>query len=391
MDPVIPSSDYKAEFTQGPVKAAITATGAKENSLLMVPVEKLVVPAGLNVRIHDDDYEARIDEVCTSIIENGFYRHMPLPGYAAQEGSAEAKQSLIYITGGFTRLAAVKRAIEQGTPIEAVPVVLKPNGTSMLDLNFALANDNTGAPLNPYEKGIIVKRALGYGADEALIARKMNVSGQYVKDLLYLHSLPMATQQMVIKRQIGAGHAIKMSRQHGQAEALKIMQEAMAEAGAAEGEGEPESAGAAQPAARRVTPRQTRAAAGTATTGTGVKERLTVAMAAIDYAIALPGDGIDFLNRWRKEDADALAEVMATLQPAAKPLTKKAQADAKRKEKADAKAAAEAEKAAKKAAAAKKKADAERKKADRAAATAAATGTAAAKSGNSKDASDIDL
>lgn len=385
MEPVIPSSEFKDEFTQGAVKAAISATGAKAEQLLMVPVEKLVVPAGLNVRIHDDDYEARIDEVCTSIMENGFYKHMPLPGYAAQEGTAEAKQSFIYVTGGFTRLAGVKRAIEKGTPIEAVPVVLKPNGTSMLDLTYALANDNTGAPLKPYEKGIIIKRLLGYGADEPTIARKLDVTEQYVKDLLYLHSLPMAIQQMVIRKQIGAGHAIKMGKEHGPAEALKIMQAALAEAGAVEGADEPESLGAPRAPAPRVTPRQTRAASAAGATGRApnVKDQLTVTLAAIDYAIALPGDGIEFLARWRKEEADALAEVMATLQPAAKPPTKKALAEEKRKKKEADKAAALKAKAEKKAAAEKKKTDAAAKKAAKAA--------AAAGNGATNDASDIGL
>src|SRR5712691_7059613 len=124
-----PSADFDIEFTQGGVKAAIAKTGAKQRDLLMVPIGELTIVAGLNVRIHDAEYEAHIEEIKTSIIENGFYQHFPLAGYAGKEGDL----TLIYVTGGFTRLEAAKRAIKEGAAIEALPVVLKPSGTSMLD------------------------------------------------------------------------------------------------------------------------------------------------------------------------------------------------------------------------------------------------------------------
>lgn len=378
MDLVIPATKYDTEFVQGVADKAKKEAGAKGDGLLMVPVEKLVVPAGLNVRIHDAEYDARIDEVTDSIIENGFYKHMPLPVYIGKEGD----QNFYYVTGGFTRLAAVKRAIEKGTPIESVPVVVHPPGTSMLDLNYRIANDNTGAPLKPYEKGIIVKRAINYGQDEPTIARKLGVNVQYVKDLLYLHSLPQATQALVINGRLAAGAAIKISRELGPAEALKAFETS---AGTAPDAGNG-SAGTPAPASR-VTPRTARAAAGG---GSGQKPptpkaQLAVALAAIDYALALPGDNMEFLSRWRKGEKDAVAEVYATV----KPPTKKEQKAKAKAEREAAKKKADAEKAKKKAEReAKAKENAEKKAAKDAEKAKKAAEAAAA---NAKSGADIGL
>lgn len=297
-----PSADFHVELIQGGAKAAMRQAGVKTRDLLMVPIDQIKIVAGLNVRIHDEDYEAHIEEIKESIIENGFYQHFPLPGYVGTEGD----QTFIYLVGGFTRFEAAKRAIAAGTPIEALPMVLKPPGTSMLDLTIAIDQDNTGAPLRPYERAVLVKRAIGYGADEATIAQKMNISEQYVRDLLYLLGLPHAVQQMVANRQISAGHAIVTARAHG-ADATRVLQEAQGVSPAGDGTvGRPELlTGLPAPATGtgRVTPRQTRGA----TSGKAILSKKII-LAAIDYAITLP-DGIDFLTRWRKGEADAIAEL----------------------------------------------------------------------------------
>lgn len=379
MDTIVPSTEYTSEFSQGSAEKAKKEAGAKGDGLLMVPVEKLVVPGGFNVRIHDAEYEARVEEIADSIIENGFYRHMPLPVFVGKEGTDKDALNFYYVTGGFTRLAGVKRAIDKGTPIEAVPCVPHPPGTSMVDLTYRLANDNTGNPLSPYEKGIIVKRQVGYGQDVPTIARKMGVSEQYVNNLLYLHGLPQATQALVINGRISAKTAIELSRQLGPAEALKSFETAVAEGAPPEGDGEPEGSTGTTAAPRQVTPRQARAAGGNgASKAATPKQQLAVALAAIDYSLALPGDNMDFLSRWRKGEKEATAEVYATL----KPPTKKEQTAARVKERAAAKAKAEKEKAERKAAREKKAKETAEKKAGRekaAAAKAAAAG--AAKSG----------
>lgn len=363
----VPAADFHVELVQGGMKAAITETGAKSRDLLMVPVDQIKIVAGLNVRIHDDDYEEHVEEIKNSIIENGFYQHFPLSGYAGKEGD----QTFIYCTGGFTRLEAAKRAIKAGAPIEALPVVLKPPGTSMLDLTLALAMDNTGKPLKPYERAIVVKRMVGYGAEPDAIASKMGISGQYVTDLLYMLGLPNAIQQMIIKDQVSAGHAVVMARKHG-AEATKVLQAAITPAAGANG---------ATPPAGRATP---------GTTGSGPKSTpKKVYISAIVYALALP-DGLDWLKRWHEGEADAVAELTATLAKPARRTKEQVAADkaAKAKAKAAAKTAKEKAKAAAKAAGKggkggrKSNATKAAEAAAAAAAAARATAAAAAASGN---------
>jgi ParB-like chromosome segregation protein Spo0J len=303
----LPSPDFHVELVQGGMKAAMASTGAKSRDLLMVPVDQIKIIAGLNIRIHDDDYEAHTEEIKESIIENGFYLHFPLSGYAGKEG----EETFIYLTGGFTRFEAAKRAIKAGAPIEALPMVLKPNGTSMQDLTVALAQDNTGSPLKPYERAIIIKRLVGYGMDEETIAQKMQISGQYVKDMLFALGLPNTVQQMIVNGQVSMGHAVATARKHG-ANAIKVLQEA-------------EGTDATSAAAKRITPKQTR----TAAAGNTIVPKKTL-IAAIDYAISLP-DGIEFLTRWRKAEADALDELTTFMkQPKARKNAKKAKASGKK-------------------------------------------------------------
>lgn len=316
MQTIIPSDEYKTEFVPGSVKAAISASGATGNDLLMVPIDQLVAPAGFNVRVQNEAREERIEEITDSILANGFFKHMPLKGYAGKEGDI----SFIYITGGFTRLEAAKRAIKRGAPIERLPVVLAPPGTSMIDLTFGLFTDNTGQPLKPYERGTVVKRLLSFGVELKVIAERMALGVGYINELLYLHSLPSAITQMVISDKVSAGHACHLAHEKGPAEAAKVLAEALAASDEELRDDSPEAAVVdGSGTAGRVTPKRTR------TTAAGPSKKIV--FAAIDYAIALPGDGIEFLSRWRKGEKDALAEVEATLKkPKAAKKPKKAKA-----------------------------------------------------------------
>lgn len=296
----VPSTDFNIEMTQGGMKAAIKESGATTRDLLMVPVDKLKIVAGLNVRIHDDEYEAHIERIKKSIVENGFYQHFPLSGYASKEGD----NTFIFVVGGFTRLEAAKRAIVEGTPIEALPVVLKPAGTSMADLMLALDIDNSGAPLRPYERAIVIKRLIGYGETEETVSAKMGLSGEHVKNLLYMMGLPNGLRQQVISGRASATHVIQLARKIGPSEALKAF-----EASAPPATETPPANGAASTTGR-VTPRNTAAAAGRAKPI--AKKTL---FSAIDYALALPSNGIKWLGLWRKGDDDAVKELAAYKPP----------------------------------------------------------------------------
>ncbi len=220
MAQVIPSAEFNTEIVPGVAKAALAAAGAKaeNNGLFMVPVDVLRVIEGFNVRVTGTkDYEAGIAELANSILQEGFYKDKPLVGYVGKDGDAD----VIYLTDGYRRLEAVKRAIASGAKeIERVPVIVKPSTTNMVDLTVALAK--TGTPLTPYEMAIIVKRLAGYGVDEGQIALRLGVTKRYVSDLQVLLSAPTKVRSLVMDGKVSATLAIQAMREDASTAADKL-------------------------------------------------------------------------------------------------------------------------------------------------------------------------
>lgn len=327
-----PSAEFLPQFNQGGIKAAIKDAGAKSRDLLMVPIDNIKVIPGLNVRIHDEVYESHIEELKESIKDNGFLQHHPLAGYAGKEGVGDDTITFIYLTGGFTRYEAAQRANTEGAGIEELPVVLHKPGTNMVDLTVALDADNRTERLRPYEKAIVAKRLIGYGQEEATVAEKLKVSGQYIKDLLFMLSLPQAVQNMVIDGSTTVHTAVTVARKHGATGALAILKGAT---------GTAEEGGGADPATPVVRATVGRVAASQAGASDIIPKGHYIA--AIGYAVDMPGDGLDFLRRWLKGEKDAVKELAATLTKEGKAATRKAKRE---KEKAIEKAKAAAKKAA---------------------------------------------
>lgn len=357
----IPTTDYKTEFPASTAAAAQKSTGAAVANLLMVPIDRLVAPADFNVRVHTPAYEAHVEDIAKSIAKDGFFQHFPLAGYSGKEG----EETFIYITDGFTRFAAAKRAVERGVAIERLPVVLRAPGTSTIDLTVGLVKNNTGVQLTPYERSIVAKRLVNLGLTEDDIANRLDYSKQYVVDLLHMQTLPMPLHQLVISGKCSLNTAVRTHRQHG-AQTMAVLTEAInASAGTPNGDAA-EGASAGSPAAGRATPTNTR------TKGKVIGKNTYIA--AIKYTIGIPVEpavAIDFLKRWLNGDKDAVAELKTmekevlkknrkpkgkTEAAKAKEAAKAAMKVVKDAERAAAKAAKDAEKAAAKAAAAKAKA-----------------------------------
>ena len=300
------------EMTQGGAKAAIAQASAKSRDLWMVPIDQIRANPAFNVRVHDADYEAHIESIAESIIENGFYQNFPLSGFAAKEGD----ETHIVLVGGFTRYEAAKRAIKRGATLEGLPVVLKPPGTSMIDLHFALVNDNTGSPLKPYERAVVAKRLIGYGSDVATIARRMNVTEKYVNDLLFLTGLPQPVQQMVATGQFAASYVIGVAREHGGA-TTAVLQDTIA----ARGDPLPASAGEADVDPLTAPAVDTDPLAAPERPGRRLhRDPFTkkTYINAINYALVLPslgGNGLKWLRAWVKRDPEAVNELAAYKPP----------------------------------------------------------------------------
>ncbi|WP_295986417.1 hypothetical protein [uncultured Variovorax sp.] len=197
------------DLTPGNVKAAMRAVEAKSSDLWKVKPQDVRVIEGFNVRTEDAEYLEHIAQIKKSIKENGFRQDKPLTGYVAKEG-VDIVSDVIYLTDGHTRLRAVLELIAEGTPIEVLPVIVTPAGTSMADLCVGLVTSNSGKALRPHEIAEVCKRLTGYGLEEEEIASRLGKSEPYIRDLLRLAGAGKSIKAMVAAGQVNAANAIKV-------------------------------------------------------------------------------------------------------------------------------------------------------------------------------------
>lgn len=307
----IPAEDYRHEFVPGSAKDALKAAGARNARMHTVPLDSLVIDENFNVRIKDADYYKRVERIKESIIENGFYENQALSGYAAvHEG-----KNIIYVTAGFTRLEAAKRAVAMGAPLEGLPVVLARTGTNMVDLTVALDTDNTGTPLSPIERAAVAKRLQAFNLSDAQIARRLGYSKAYINNLLYLISLPAEMRELVTRDKIAAMYVVSKARELGPTEALRVIREGLEQEPVPEplddDEVDPEDAPSAiyTPRGRKQGKQAGNISA-------------LVALSAIDHTIALMEldfeHGLQWLVRWRRGDKEAREELVEQMKAARK-------------------------------------------------------------------------
>lgn len=218
--------EHEFEFAKGSVKSAMA--GCKSADLWKVPIDRIKVVDGFNVRVRDDAFWERVRSTADSIKENGYYPDKPLAVFVSRDDTGDT----LILVDGHTRYEALKLAISEGYAITTVPVATKPSGTSMEDITVALATGNTGHPLQPYELALVCKRLIGYGMSEEEIAKRLSISAIYVKSLLSLVAAPRQVREMVTAGKVSATLAIQTLREHGN-EAPAVLKEGLATAEAA--------------------------------------------------------------------------------------------------------------------------------------------------------------
>lgn len=214
------SDPFTLELAPGAIKEAMQ--GSKSSDLWKVAIGDIVVIEGFNARVKNDEYHAKVREIADSIKANGFYQDKPLAVYVRRVNGV----SQICVTDGHTRLDAAKLAISEGAEITHLPVVTKPNGTSMEDLTVALVTSNSGRSLTPYEVAVVCKRLIGFGMTESEIANRLSVSETQIKNYLLLTASPKLIRDLVSNGKVSATLAIDTVKKHGVG-ASKVLSEAV--------------------------------------------------------------------------------------------------------------------------------------------------------------------
>ena len=220
--------DFDVHLIPGSIKSAMKDAEAGSRDLWQVPPEQLHLIQNFNVRVNSEKHQAKVREYADSMLSEGFYQDKPLAGYVAKEDG----EQVIYIYDGHTRLAAVLLAISEGADIARVPVVVSQAGISMEDLTVSLVRGNSGEPLAPYEMGIVCKRLVRFGMEIPVIAKRIGVTEQYVKNLLSLMAAPVEIRNMVIQDRVAASTAIDVIAKHGE-KALAVLEKAESKANGA--------------------------------------------------------------------------------------------------------------------------------------------------------------
>lgn len=200
---------FQRDFAPGSIKKAMD--GVKSRDLWQLEPQRLRFLDGFNTRVEGEELTQHIRELADSMKKHGFYLDKPISILVAQEGESEVH----YVTDGHCRVRAALIAISEGAQITKVSCVTEDRSVTLEDLTVKLFRSNTGKPLSLFETGLVCKRLLRYGWDEAEIAHNMGLEVVTVNNLLMLMGSPKPIRDAVIANVIAATEAIKLLKAHG--------------------------------------------------------------------------------------------------------------------------------------------------------------------------------
>lgn len=198
------------ELTAGNVKAAMRDADAKSADLWMVPVDQLRLLPGFNIRPIKVEHVAALKE---AIRANGYNRGEVLKGFVSKDGDAG---NIINVWDGQHRLTAVRELIAEGVPIEFLPVVVSPAGTSMVDVTVGMIEtSDKKMALAPQDWATACKRLIGFGVGVDEIAQRLGKTKQQVGDYLVLAGASRRVLAMVEEKKVSGTNAIRLLKKHG--------------------------------------------------------------------------------------------------------------------------------------------------------------------------------
>lgn len=191
--------------------ASIKKESKGRKDLFMIDPRKIVMKEGWNVRQETPELEEHIWGLSVSISELGVQQ--PLTVYM-DDGT-------IYLSDGHCRLKATLLAIDAGSDIQAVPCRVEERGANEADRVLAMVTRNSGKPLTPLEKSLVVKKLIGFGWTEDNISRKMGMTVQYVGKLLEMQEMPEEMKNMINEGTVSATLALEECKREGGQQAVE--------------------------------------------------------------------------------------------------------------------------------------------------------------------------
>jgi ParB-like chromosome segregation protein Spo0J len=200
-----------------PKKLKLSPGHAVAGETRRVPVADIHVLDNLNLRVKGTaEYDAAVDEFAASIEANGFYDDKPLAGYLDSDGR-------VIVIDGHRRLEAVARlngASLDGDIVKDVPVVLKPEDSTLADLTVAMIQSSSGRELTMFEKGIGVRRLMADGMDKDEISRRLGVTAKTIDNYLTVASVSAKARDLLLDDKVTSTQVLRAKGDAGKLQAM---------------------------------------------------------------------------------------------------------------------------------------------------------------------------
>lgn len=214
---------FDRELIPGSAKKSMK--GVSSRDLWNVDPRTLRFLPDFNTRIDTPKLKAHIDQLCQSIMVNGFFIDQPITVFVQKENGVDVN----YVSGGNCRTKAALQAIAMGKELATIPAVTEDRFTTLEELIVKLHRSNTGMPFTPFEIGLNCKRLLRFNWEIEHIAEKMGLGIQYTENLIMLVSSPMEIREAVIHDRISATEAIKILQKDPE-KAVEVLRKMLARA-----------------------------------------------------------------------------------------------------------------------------------------------------------------
>lgn len=172
----------------------IDIRGSRNRATQAVALENFYIVEGLNVRLNTSSWSEHINWLANQIIAEGFREDFPLLVFPTTNASGEQSYGII---SGESRYHAALLAKKRGADIKTLPVVLAAEGLSIEEMNIQLATSNTGKAFTPLELALLAQRFSKWQRTPTQIAQILNLSLNYVCQLLKIAKAPNKVRAMI--------------------------------------------------------------------------------------------------------------------------------------------------------------------------------------------------